>query len=44
MESDLTTEIKAKLQAIESLPAGEQPDAYRELQKMLERLLENNED
>ncbi len=44
MELDLVAEIKASLEQIELLPADEKPDAYRELQKMLERLLENNED
>ena len=44
MELDLVAEIKAPLEQIEKLPSGEQPEAYRELQKKLERILENNED
>lgn len=44
MGEDLVVDVKAKIEAIEALPVSEQPEAYRELQKQLERILENNEE
>lgn len=43
MSEDFLAQIKAELERIELLPSGEQPDAYRALQAMLERVLENQE-
>ena len=44
MSQDIIADVKAKLEAIEQLPASEQPDAYRELQKFLEQVLDSNEE
>ena len=44
MDKDLVADVSERLEQIEKLPPSEQPDAYRELQRQLERVLENNED
>lgn len=43
MTEDFVAQIKTELDRIEQLPVEEQPDAYRALQAMLERVLENQE-
>jgi hypothetical protein len=43
MSEDFNAQVAAELARIEALPAGEQPEAYRAVQSMLERILEQTE-
>jgi hypothetical protein len=43
MSEDFNAQVAAELARIEALPAGEQPEAYRAVQAMLERILEQTE-